>query len=79
MKIKFLFSLTFVFQGLCVFAKSGKNFAQADVDRPVNNLTRFKVFFPDRKQYFRENSSINSSAESPELKSFFRPTMLLEI
>ncbi len=34
------------------------DFAQADVDRAVNNLTRFNVFFPERRQFFLENSGI---------------------
>lgn len=28
------------------------DFAQADVDRQVINLTRFSVFFPERRQFF---------------------------
>jgi hypothetical protein len=34
------------------------DFAQADVDRAVNNLTRFNVFFPERRQFFLENRGI---------------------
>ncbi|MCS7017938.1 MAG: DUF5916 domain-containing protein [Cytophagales bacterium] len=34
------------------------DFAQADVDRQVNNLTRFSVFFPERRQFFLENASL---------------------
>jgi hypothetical protein len=34
------------------------DFAQADVDRQVNNVTRFSVFFPERRQFFLENSSL---------------------
>lgn len=34
------------------------DFAQADVDRAVNNLTRFNIFFPERRQFFLENSGI---------------------
>ena len=36
------------------------DFAQADVDRQVNNVTRFSVFFPERRQFFLENSSLFS-------------------
>ncbi|RIV17670.1 hypothetical protein DYU11_30975 [Fibrisoma montanum] len=36
------------------------DFAQADVDRQVNNLTRFSVFFPERRQFFLENASLFS-------------------
>lgn len=34
------------------------DFAQADADRQVNNTTRFSVFFPERRQFFLENSSL---------------------
>lgn len=34
------------------------DFAQADVDRQVNNVTRFTVFFPERRQFFLENASL---------------------
>jgi len=34
------------------------DFAQADADRQVNNVTRFNVFFPERRQFFLENASL---------------------
>ncbi|MEO1652560.1 MAG: sugar-binding protein, partial [Bacteroidota bacterium] len=34
------------------------DFAQADVDRAVNNLERFNIFFPEQRQFFLENSGI---------------------
>lgn len=34
------------------------DFAQADVDRQVVNLTRFSVFFPERRQFFLENADL---------------------
>lgn len=36
------------------------DFAQADVDRLINNTTRFSVFFPERRQFFLENASLFS-------------------
>ncbi len=36
------------------------DFAQADVDRQVVNLQRFGVFFPERRQFFLENSDLTS-------------------
>ncbi|MEM8892006.1 MAG: sugar-binding protein, partial [Bacteroidota bacterium] len=38
------------------------DFAQADVDRAVNNLERFNIFFPERRQFFLENSGIWAGA-----------------
>jgi hypothetical protein len=37
------------------------DFAQAEVDRQVVNLTRFSVFFPERRQFFLENSDLLSA------------------
>jgi hypothetical protein len=34
------------------------DFAQADVDRQVVNLRRFSVFFPERRQFFLENTDV---------------------
>ena len=34
------------------------DFAQADVDRQVVNLTRFNAFFPERRQFFLENADL---------------------
>jgi hypothetical protein len=52
------------------------DFAQADVDRAVNNLTRFNVFFPERRQFFLENSGI--FAKSADINPFFSRTIGLE-
>jgi hypothetical protein len=46
------------------------DFAQADADRQVNNLTRLSVFFPERRQFFLENASLFSVGLSP-LDGFF--------
>lgn len=44
-----------------VEATVNTDFAQADVDRQVVNLTRFSVFFPERRQFFLENSDLLSA------------------
>lgn len=36
------------------------DFAQADADLQVNNVTRFDVFFPEKRQFFLENASLFS-------------------
>lgn len=41
------------------------DFAQADVDEQVNNLTRFSVFFPEKRQFFLEDASLFGIAGSP--------------
>jgi hypothetical protein len=47
------------------------DFAQAEVDRAVNNLTRFNVFFPERRQFFLENSGIWAGADNSDIVPFF--------
>lgn len=34
------------------------DFAQADVDRQINNITRFSILFPERRPFFLENASL---------------------
>ncbi len=41
------------------------DFAQADADRQVNNVTRFSVFFPERRQFFLENASLFGAGLAP--------------
>jgi hypothetical protein len=45
------------------------DFAQADVDQQVNNVTRFSVFFPEKRQFFLENASLFgvSVQQAPDL------------
>lgn len=47
------------------------DFAQADVDRAVNNLERFNIFFPERRQFFLENSGIWAGASDQAVVPFF--------
>ena len=54
------------------------DFAQADVDRAVNNLERFNIFFPERRQFFLENSGIWSGANNRAVVPFFSRTIGLQ-
>ncbi|MEL6919364.1 MAG: DUF5916 domain-containing protein, partial [Bacteroidota bacterium] len=51
------------------------DFAQADVDRAVNNLERFNIFFPERRQFFLENSGIWAGAGGFRVRPFFSRTI----
>lgn len=51
------------------------DFAQADVDRAVNNLTRFNILFPERRQFFLENSGVYAGADIEGIKPFFSRTI----
>lgn len=37
------------------------DFSQVEVDRQVSNLTRFNIFFPERRQFFLENADLFSN------------------
>jgi hypothetical protein len=47
------------------------DFAQADVDRQVVNLTRSSVFFPEKRQFFKENANLFSAGGDGMLQPFF--------
>ena len=47
------------------------DFAQADVDRAVNNLERFNIFFPERRQFFLETSGIWAGGRQTAIRPFF--------
>lgn len=53
------------------------DFAQADADRQIQNLTRFSIFFPERRQFFLENASlfaigdVNTSSGANSVMPFF--------
>ncbi len=47
------------------------DFSQIEVDQQQTNLTRFNLFFPERRTFFLENSDIFSDFGSPILRPFF--------
>ena len=47
------------------------DFGQSDVDRQVVNLTRFSVFFPERRQFFLENRGVFLSGNGSRFEPFF--------
>lgn len=51
------------------------DFAQADVDRAVNNLERFNIFFPEQRQFFLENSGIWAGGGNFQVRPFFSRTI----
>jgi len=63
------------------------DFAQADADLQVNNVTLFSVFFPEKRQFFLENASLFSfniqqapdgSGGSMNLQPFFSRSIGLD-
>lgn len=47
------------------------DFSQVEVDRQVINLTRFEFRFPERRQFFLENSDLFDQAGFPNARPFF--------
>lgn len=47
------------------------DFAETDVDRRVVNLSRFSVFFPERRQFFLESAGVFAAGEQGEVMPFF--------
>ena len=47
------------------------DFSQVEVDEQVTNLDRFEIFFPERRQFFLENSDLFSQAGFPSARPFF--------
>lgn len=51
------------------------DFAQVDVDRAINNTTRFNVFFPERRQFFLENRGVYAGSNTDGINPFFSRTI----
>jgi len=47
------------------------DFSQVDVDQQVTNLSRFSLFFPERRNFFLENSDIFSEFGTGGVRPFF--------
>ncbi len=47
------------------------DFSQVEVDRQIVNLTRFNLFFPEKRQFFIENSDLFSRFGFRQIRPFF--------
>ncbi len=47
------------------------DFSQVEVDRQVTNLDRFELFFPERRQFFLENSDLFANFGYETIRPFF--------
>jgi hypothetical protein len=47
------------------------DFSQVEVDRQVPNLSRFELFFPERRQFFLENRDLFATFGFPSTRPFF--------
>ena len=51
------------------------DYDHADADQAVNNLSRFNVLFPERRQFFLENNGVYAGASLSGVKPFFSRTI----
>ncbi|MCS7084472.1 MAG: carbohydrate binding family 9 domain-containing protein [Bacteroidia bacterium] len=47
------------------------DFSQAEVDAQITNLSRFSIFFPERRQFFIENGDLFANFGFSNLRPFF--------
>ncbi len=47
------------------------DFSQAEVDEQITNLDRFELFFPEKRQFFLENSDLFANFGSRRIRPFF--------
>jgi hypothetical protein len=47
------------------------DFSQVEVDKQVTNLTRFNLFFPERRGFFLENDDLFSGFGAPPIRPFY--------
>lgn len=56
---------------LTVDLTTNPDFAQADVDRQIVNLTRFPLFFPERRPFFTEGAGIFAFGREQQTQMFY--------
>ncbi|TAL41696.1 MAG: hypothetical protein EPN92_12585, partial [Chitinophagaceae bacterium] len=54
------------------------DFSQVEVDKQVTNLTRFDIFFPERRTFFLENADLFSTYGFPGSNPFYSRTIGLD-
>lgn len=47
------------------------DYSQVEVDRQVTNLDRFELFFPEKRQFYLENSDLFANLGAENLRPFF--------
>jgi hypothetical protein len=54
------------------------DFSQVEVDQQVTNLTRFDIFFPERRTFFIENADLFANYGIPPIRPFYSRTIGLD-
>lgn len=58
-------------QSLSLDVTINPDFSEANVDRLVTNLTRFSIYYPERRQFFLENSDLFNFFGFRQIRPFF--------
>ncbi len=54
------------------------NFSQVDVDKQVTNLTRFNIYYPEKRGFFLENSDLFARLGQNDVRPFYSRTIGLD-
>lgn len=54
------------------------DFSEVEVDEQVTNLTRFDIFFPEKRTFFLENSDLFTDYGAPPIRPFYSRTIGLD-
>ena len=54
---------------------ANSDFSQVEVDEQVTNLTRFNIFYPEKRTFFLENSDVLTQFGLPPARPFFSRTI----
>ncbi len=54
------------------------DFSQVEVDQQVTNLTRFDIFFPEKRTFFLENADLFTNYGIPPIRPFYSRTIGLD-
>jgi Domain of unknown function (DUF5916)/Carbohydrate family 9 binding domain-like len=54
------------------------DFSQVEVDQQVTNLTRFNIFFPEKRTFFLENADLFTNFGAPPIRPFYSRTIGLD-
>lgn len=67
-----------VFNSMSLDATVNPDFSQVDVDQQVTNLTRFSIFFPEKRTFFLENADLFTDYGAPPIRPFYSRTIGLD-
>jgi hypothetical protein len=67
-----------VFKSMNLDLTVNPDFSQVEVDEQVTNLTRFDIFFPEKRTFFLENATCFAAYGAPPIRPFYSRTIGLD-